>query len=191
MLHGSFKFGGKYHTTSKLGRESTERPGDGFFFHQRKFSQESCWLRSFCRSHQSSRICQGKWYLIHLIINMNKLQEDSPLPSSSTLLSGVAVIGGETFLRNGTSVSKTWQQHQRNTASVSSQRCLRITPAVGMLHIVTLWTHPDTWVMLGFKSIFWTQISSKSKTKKRPPKRNLATSDGNKIKEASVSGGNC
>ena len=25
MLHGSFKFGGKYHTTSKLGRESTER----------------------------------------------------------------------------------------------------------------------------------------------------------------------
>lgn len=115
---------------------------------------------------------------------MDKLPEHSPLPS--TLMSGIGVIGWETFLRNGTSVSKTWQQHQRNAASVSSQRCLRITPAVGMLHIVTLWMHADTWGMLGFKaSFFGTQISSKSKTlKTATEKKPCHTENGNKIKEA-------
>ena len=43
MLHGSFKFGGKYHTTSKLGRESTERQtsaGDVVFSTSENFSKK-------------------------------------------------------------------------------------------------------------------------------------------------------
>ena len=101
---------------------------------------------------------------------------------------------GKRFWQTGRSVSKTWQQHQRNAASVSSQRCLRITPAVGMLHIVTLWMHADTWGDVGLTkaSFFGTQISSKSKTLKTATgKKPCHIENGNKIKEASVSGGNC
>lgn len=145
MLHGSFKFGAKYHTTSKLGCESTERPLTDVLPPAKIFSRK---------------------LLASQLLPVTSVVQDLPrqvgtnfrnIPHSSHVRRWCQVslpLVAKRFWKTGRSGSKTWQQHQRNAASVSSQRCLRITPAVGMLHIVTLWTHPDTWVMLGFKSFF-------------------------------------
>lgn len=106
-------------------------------------------------------------------------------------MSGVAAIGCETFLKNGT-------VGFQDMAAAPAQRCVGFQSKVPPDHAGcgnAPHSHPlDASGHLGdvgLQVIFWTQISSKSKTLKTAPKRNLATSDGNKIKEASVSGGNC
>ena len=124
---------------------------------------------------------------------MDKLQEHSPLPSSSTLMSGVAVIGCETFLRNGT-------VGFQDMAAAPVQHCVGFQSKVPPDHAGcgnAPHSHPlDASGHLGDVGlqgvIFWTQISSKSKTlKTATEKKPCHIENGNKIKEASVSGGNC
>ena len=129
--------------------------GDGFFSTSANFLKKAAGWTAASAGHISrpgSAKASGIWFIWSSIwTNFRKIPHSRHLRRCCQVS---LPLVAKRFWKTGRSVSKTWQQHQRNTASVSSQRCLRITPAVGMLHIVTLWMHPDTWVMLGFKSFF-------------------------------------